>query len=75
MKITNDFFEINPNQSIFWKDVKTLRLLNDKLAVVLNNDQVIELPELRQSTIDLAFRSYEKYLHDHPEKRKSIGLQ
>lgn len=69
MKITSESFEINNSESIFWKDVKTLRLLNDKLAFVLNNGQVIELDHLRPSTIDLAFKSYEKYLQKHPERR------
>lgn len=70
MKITSEKFEISSSESISWEDVKTLRLLNDKLALVLTNGKVIELSHLRPSTIDTAFRLYEKYLKDHPEKRK-----
>lgn len=69
MKITSDRFEISPSESVSWQDVKTLRLLNEKLALVLNDGRVIELSNLRPSTIDTAFRTYEKYLKDHPEKR------
>jgi hypothetical protein len=70
MKITDDRFEISSSESIPWEDVKTLRLLNEKLALVLNDGRIIELSNLRSSTIDMAFRAYERYLKDHPEKRK-----
>ncbi len=70
MKITSDKFEISSNESIAWQDVKTLRLSNDKLALVLENGKVIEVSNLRPSTIDTAFRAYEKYIKEHPEKRK-----
>ena len=70
MKITGEKFEISPSESVPWEDVKTLRLLNDKLALVLNNDRVIELSNLRPTTIDSAFRAYDRYLKDHPEKRR-----
>ncbi len=70
MRITDDSFEISSSESIPWEDVKTLRLLNEKLALVLNNGRVIELSNLRASTIDTAFRTYERYLKDHPDKRK-----
>ena len=69
MKITSDKFEISASQSFSWEDIKTLRLLNEKLAVVLKDGRVIELSHLRPGTIDMAFRFYEKYLHEHPEKR------
>lgn len=70
MKITQECFEISSSESVFWKDVKTLRLLNDKLALVLKDGRIIEIDHLRPSTIDLAFKSYEKYLQTHPEKIK-----
>ena len=67
MKITSELFEISPSETIAWRDVKTMRMLNDKLAVVLSDGRTIEVPHLRPPTIDLAFRSYENYLRDHPE--------
>ncbi len=70
MKITSDRFEISSSESVSWKDVKTLRLNNGKLALALSDGRVIELSDVRPSTIDTAFRTYEKYLKDHPEKRK-----
>ncbi|MCC5832153.1 MAG: hypothetical protein JJU12_03825 [Chlamydiales bacterium] len=70
MKITNDRIEISGSESIPWEDVKTLRLLNEKLALVLTDGRVIELSNVRASTIDTAFRAYERYLKDHSEKRK-----
>ncbi len=69
MKITSELFEISPSQTIAWREVKTMRMLNDKLAVVLSDGRIIEVPHLRPPTIDLAFRSYENYLRDHPDHR------
>lgn len=66
MKITSELFEITPSQTIAWRDVKTMRMLNDKLAVVLSDGRIVEVPHLRPTTIDLAFRSYETYLRAHP---------
>lgn len=73
MKITSDRLEISASESISWDEVKTLRLLNNKLALVLNNGRVIELSNLHASTIDTAFRAYERYLKDHPDKRKKFN--
>jgi hypothetical protein len=70
MKISDDRFEISNSESIPWEDVKTLRLLNEKLAFELTDGRTVELSNLRPSTIDTAFRTYERYLKDHPEKRK-----
>lgn len=67
MKITNELFEISPLQTIAWSDVKSMRMLNDKLAFVLSDGKIVEIPHLRPATIDLAFRSYENYLREHPE--------
>lgn len=67
MKITSEFFEISPSETIAWRDVKTMRMLNDKLAVVLSDGRIIEVPHLRPPTIDLAFRSYENYIRIHPD--------
>ena len=71
MKITSEKMEITASESIRWEDVQTMRLLNDKLALVLNDNQVIEIDHLRPSTVDAAFRAYESYLKEHPEKRPS----
>ncbi|NGX62214.1 MAG: hypothetical protein K940chlam9_01708 [Chlamydiae bacterium] len=70
MKITSERFEISTTRSIAWEDVETLRVLNDKLALVLSNGEVVELSHLRPTLIDSAFRSYERYLKDHPEKKR-----
>lgn len=71
MKITSDSLEIGNNEFIGWAEVKNLRFTNGKLAVVLKNGRVIELPNLRPTTIDTAFRQYERYLKDHPlDKRR-----
>lgn len=70
MRITNEKIEISPSESIYWNDVKTLRLLNEKLAFVLEDGRILEFSNLRASTIDTAFRTYDKYLKDHPEKKK-----
>lgn len=69
MKINDDGFAISNSESIPWEDVKALRILNDKFVMVLNSGRIIELEHLRPSTIDTAFRSYERYLKSHPEKR------
>lgn len=70
MKITNERFEISGTESISWRDVKTVRLINEKLALVLNSGRVIELSNVHPSTIDTVFRAYEKYLKEHPEKER-----
>ncbi len=70
MKITNKKLEISSNEEVAWDDVESLRLLNNKLALVLSDKRVIELTNLRPSTIDSAFRAYEGYLKEHPEKRR-----
>jgi hypothetical protein len=71
MRITNEKLEITPSEIILWEDLKTMRLLNEKLILVLNDNRTIELSHVLPSTVDLAFRTYEKFLSDHPEKRKS----
>lgn len=70
MKITNEKIEISESESIPWREIETLKILNDKLSVFLSNGRVIELSHLHPSTIDMAFRTYEKYLNDHPHKSK-----
>ncbi len=70
MKITGEKIEISRSESVSWKDVKQLRLLNNKLALVLVSGRVIEVENLRPTTIDTAFRLYESYLKEHPEKRQ-----
>lgn len=70
MRITNESFEISESVIISWGDVKALKLLNDKLALVLSNRRVIELDHLRPSTIDSAFRAFQHYRKDHPEKKE-----
>ncbi len=70
MRITSDKFEISASESISWGAVKTLRLHNEKLAFVLENGDVVEVPNLRPSTIDSAFRAYERFLKEHPAQRR-----
>ena len=70
MKITHDKLELSSSESIPWEDIKTLRLLNNKLALVLTNDQVIELTNLLPSKIDSAFRAYDKFLKEHPDRNR-----
>lgn len=74
MKITSECLQINDTESINWKDVKRIRMLNEKLALVLRNNKTIELSGLRPTQIDSAFRAFEKYLNDHPEKRKKKNI-
>lgn len=69
MRITSEKLEISPSDVILWEEVKTIRLLNEKMAIVLSGGRTIELSHLLPSTIDAAFRAYERYLKDHPEKR------
>lgn len=71
MRITNERLEISESESVSWKDVEALKLLNDKLALVLSDKRVIEIDHLRPSTIDSAFRAYQLYQKEHPKgKRK-----
>lgn len=70
MKITSELFEISPSDRISWRDIKTMRMHNDTLAVVLSNGRIIEIPHLRPPTIDLAFRTYETYLRNHPDMKE-----
>jgi hypothetical protein len=65
MKINSERIEVGPNEFIDFKDIKTMRLLNDKLALILRSGRVVEISRLRPSTIDLVFRTYENYLKDH----------
>ena len=73
MKITNEKIEINSNDSIPWNKVDNIRTNNDKLCLILSNGQVIEIDQVRPTTADAAFRAFESYLKDHPEKRKRIS--
>ncbi len=70
MKITGDRLEISPEESIPWGDVETLRLLNETMVLVLENGKTVEFSHVHPVTIDRAFRAYENYLRDHPEKRR-----
>lgn len=70
MKITDEKLEISQSTSIEWKDVDNMRLSNDKLCLVLSSGKVIELDHIRPTTIDAAFRAYEHFLKEHPEKRQ-----
>lgn len=66
MKISYDKIEFGEKDVIFWKNVKTIRLLNDKLAFIMNDGSIKELDHVRATTIDLVFRSYENFLRGHP---------
>ena len=59
MRITAETIEITPDEMINWDDVKTLRLLNDKLAFVLKSGQIVGVGPSYPWTIDEAFRHYE----------------
>lgn len=68
MRITKEKIEISPSETIFWDEVKTMRLSNNKLAFLLQDNRVVELNDVRNSTIDLVFRTYETYLQKHHKK-------
>ncbi|MCH9609252.1 MAG: hypothetical protein S4CHLAM45_14550 [Chlamydiales bacterium] len=70
MKITNEKLEINEQQQIYWDDVKTLKLINDKLELVLSTGKVIEIDHLRPSTVDSAFRAYQHHCKKHPPQKR-----
>ncbi len=72
MRITNESLEISESEIISWSDVVALKLLNNKLALVLSNKRVIELGHLRPSTIDSAFRAFQHYRKDHPGQTKHV---
>lgn len=65
MRITSENLQISPSDTISWEEIKTIRLRNEKLDLVLTDGRTIELTKLLPSTIDLVFRTYEKYLKDH----------
>lgn len=67
MKITSEKIEVSEDKTIYWEEVKTLRLINDTLALVMKDGSVVEIPHIRPTTIDLAFRSYENFLMRHPK--------
>lgn len=69
MRITSESLQISPSDTISWEEIKTIRLRNEKLDLVLTDGRTIELTRLLPSTIDLVFRTYEKYLKDHSDKR------
>lgn len=71
MKVTEEKIEISEGKEISWDEVESLRIVNHKLALVLSNQEVVELHDLRPSTIDMVFRFYEDFLKKHPEKRRS----
>lgn len=70
MKITHESLEISESEVIAWADVEALKLLNDKLALVLSNKRVIEIDHMRPATIDSAFRAFQLWRKDHPDKPK-----
>lgn len=72
MRITSQKFEISPSELIYWEDIKAMRLINEKLAIILNNGRVIELSNMHPHTIDNAFRAYERYIKEHPEGKRKI---
>ncbi|MFZ0564973.1 MAG: hypothetical protein WAM28_02110 [Chlamydiales bacterium] len=68
MKFTEEGIEISSSKYVLWQDVKTLRILNNKLVFVFTNNQVMELSNLHPRVIDSMFRAYEKFLKNHPSK-------
>lgn len=70
MKIKKDKIQLSESQEIPWENVETLRALNDKLVFVLDDHQVIELQHLNPHLVDSAFRAYESYIRQNPEKKK-----
>lgn|GEM_PF-3099032 len=62
MKITSEVIEIEPTNIIYWADIKTVRLLNDRLILVLSDNNTVELMDLTPLTVDRLFRQYERYL-------------
>jgi len=72
MKFTSDNVQISSDESILWEDVKTLRLINDRLDLVLKDGNVVHFSSLQPFMIDKAFRLYERYLRDHPDTSKRV---
>lgn len=70
MRFTGERIELSENEVIRWEEVKTLRLSNNKLALVLEDGRVIELENLRPNLVDQAFLAYEKYLKHHPKRQR-----
>lgn len=68
MKISKDKLELSGIDAVGWEEVKHLRLLNNKLVLVLQDNSTVELPPLHPGTIDEVFRTYESYLRAHPKK-------
>lgn len=69
MKIKEDSILISDNNEVFWKDVKRIRLINNKLALILHDETEVELPNLRPDLIDQTFLTYERYLKNKTQKR------
>ncbi|MBS0623125.1 MAG: hypothetical protein JSS62_00720 [Verrucomicrobia bacterium] len=62
MKFLQEKIEITPDQDVSWEEIESLRLLNGKLILVLKNQTTLEIKDLNPKLIDLAFRSYERFL-------------
>ena len=73
MKITSNKLVVSDTESIEWEDVDNLRLSNNQLCLVLSSGKTIKVKDVHPSTADQAFRVYEAYLKDHPEKRRYQG--
>ncbi len=69
MRIKEDYLEMNSGRKIYWEEVSTLRLINDVLALVLKTGEVIEIPQLHPYSVDQAFRLFEGYVKEHPQKK------
>jgi hypothetical protein len=72
MRINAERIEISPSEVIFWEEVKSMKLLNKKLAIELASGRVVEVGNLLPSSIDLAFRTYEHWLSEHLKKENKI---
>ena len=79
MKINRNILSIPPHISTSWKNVSSLHIHEEAgtkmLVITLENDSVIEIPALDETTLENVFQAHSSFLEQEEDKEEGMQKQ
>lgn len=63
MSSETDCIQISGSLAIRWEGVKTLKVMNDKLLIEMQDGTVIEIKGIPRWRVDETFLAYSRFMH------------
>lgn len=65
MKVTESMVTLTDAITVRWGAVKTLKVLNEKVLFLLQDNVILEVSGLPAKMVDAVFIAYARYLREH----------